>query len=184
MSSNDPDEIRQEIERTRADLSNNVNTLADTVNPSQVAKRQAGKVKDAVFGAKEKVMGSASNGAATGSSVADSLSNAPQQVQAKTAGNPLAAGVIAFGIGMLAGSLLPASDVERQAAVKVKETAAPIATDAAKEVADNLKDPAQQAVASVKDTATDAAATVKDEGTSAAQDVKDQANESKESLQN
>ena len=28
-----PDEIRAQIEATRADLSTNVNTLADTVNP-------------------------------------------------------------------------------------------------------------------------------------------------------
>ena len=32
--SNNPDQIREQIERTRADLSSNVNTLADTVNPA------------------------------------------------------------------------------------------------------------------------------------------------------
>ena len=44
--SNDPDQIREQIERTRADLSSNVNTLADTVNPAHAAKRQVSKVKD------------------------------------------------------------------------------------------------------------------------------------------
>ena len=56
-ASNDPDEIRAEIERTRADLSDNVNALADSVNPAHVAGRQVDKVKGAVFGVKDKVMG-------------------------------------------------------------------------------------------------------------------------------
>ncbi|MBT2249119.1 DUF3618 domain-containing protein, partial [Arthrobacter sp. BHU FT2] len=40
------------------------------------------------------------------------VSHAPDQVKAKTAGNPLAAGLIAFGAGMLLSSLIPASDKE------------------------------------------------------------------------
>ncbi|MDQ6688095.1 MAG: DUF3618 domain-containing protein [Actinomycetota bacterium] len=185
MSSNDPDQIREEIERTRADLSSNVNTLADSVNPANVAKRQATKVKGAVSGVKSKVMGSSdtSSGSGSGQSVGDVVSNAPDQVRSRTAGNPLAAGLTAFGIGWLAGSLLPTSSAEQQAATKVKDTATPVISDAAKEVADHMKEPAQQAAASVKDTATDAAATVKDEGTSAAQDVKGQAKDAKDTVQ-
>ncbi|MCW2539374.1 MAG: uncharacterized protein JWN95_1099 [Frankiales bacterium] len=196
--SNDPTEIREQIERTRADLSHNVNTLADSVNPASVAKRQVGRVRGAVGGARNRVMGSASDtghrvlGSASQagsgissaqSSVADAVSNAPSQVQSATTGNPLAAGLIAFSVGWLAGSLLPSSTREQQAAVRVKDTATPMISDAAKEVADHLKEPAQDAVESVKATATDAAATVKDEGQSAAQDVKQQAQDAKETVQ-
>lgn len=190
-SSNDPDEIRAQIERTRADLSENVNALADSVNPAHVAGRQVDKVKDAVFGVKDKVMGGVSSGGgsavASASSGLDSaksaVTGAPGQAAAQTRGNPMAAGLIAFGVGALVASLLPTSTAEQQAATKLKDTAQPMVTDAAKEVSDNLKEPAQQAVAAVKDTATDAAATVKDEGASAAQDVKGQAQDAKDAVQ-
>ena len=36
----DPDQIREQIEQTRTSLSEDVNTLADTVNPAHVAKRK------------------------------------------------------------------------------------------------------------------------------------------------
>lgn len=183
----DPDEIRAHIEQTRTNLSTDVNTLADTVNPTHVAKRQVSKVKGAVFGAKDKVMGVASSAGSsvsdTGSTMSDAVSGVPQKVSDQTSGNPLAAGLIAFGVGALLGSLLPASNAEQKAASKVKDTVTPIATDAAKEVADHLKEPAQEAVDSVKSTATEAAATVKDESTSAASDLKDQAQDAKDTVQ-
>src|SRR5215216_2042293 len=161
---NDPDQIRAEIERTRENLSSNVNALADEVNPKNIAHRQVDKV----------------------SSVGDAASGAPSQVRAKAQGNPLAAGVIAFGVGWLVSSLLPATAKEREAAEQLKQAAQPIAQEAqslAKEVAGNLKEPAQEAVQSVKGTATDAAQTVKQEGTSAAQDVKTDAQSAKDNVQ-
>lgn len=186
--SNDPDEIRAEIERTRSDLSDNVNALADSVNPAHVAGRQVDKVKGAVFGArdsvKDKVMGGSdsSNGESKLSSAQSAVTGAPAQVGAQARGNPLAAGLIAFGVGALVGSLLPSSSAEQQAASKVKDAATPVLSDAAKQVSGNLKEPAQQAVEAVKGTATDAAATVKDEGTSAAADVKGQAQDAKDTV--
>ena len=113
----------------------------------------------------------------------DAVTGAPGQVRAGAAGNPLAAGLIAFGVGLLAGSLLPASTAEQRAATKIKDTATPLISDAAGEVADHLKEPAQQALESVKDTATDAVAPIKDESTSAAADLKDQAQDAKETVQ-
>jgi ElaB/YqjD/DUF883 family membrane-anchored ribosome-binding protein len=107
-------------------------------------------------------------------------------VARKAQGSPIAAGLIAFGAGLLVSSLLPASQAEQQAAEKVKDTAQPLVdelTDTAKEVAGNLKEPAQQAMEEVKSTATDAAATVKDKAGSAADDVRSQAQDSKETVQ-
>ena len=52
-TSNDPDQIRAEIEQTRAALSDDVDALADTANPKNIANRQVdivkGSVKDAVL---------------------------------------------------------------------------------------------------------------------------------------
>jgi gas vesicle protein len=184
-NSTDPDEIREEIERTRADLSDNVNALADSVNPAHVAGRQVDKVKGAVFGVKDKVMGGrddADDSSSVLGSAQSAVAGAPAQLQSQARGNPLAAGLIAFGVGLLAGSLLPTSTQEQQAASKVKGAATPLLSDAGKQVADNLKEPAQQAVEAVKGTATDAVSTVKDEGTSAAQDVKGQAQDAKDTV--
>ena len=188
--SNDPEQIRREIERTRSELSDNVNALGDKVNPGSIAKRQVSRVRGAATSVKDAVLGSASDAADTGQQVAttmgEAVSDAPSAVARKAQGSPIAAGLIAFGAGLLVSSLLPASKVEQQAAEKVKDTAQPMVndlTDTAKEVAGNLKEPAQQAIEEVKSTATDAAATVKDDATTAADDVKSQAQDSKDTVQ-
>jgi len=188
--SNDPEQIRREIERTRSELSDNVNALGDKVNPGSIAKRQVSRVRGAATSVKDAVLGSASDAADTGQQVAttmgDAVSDAPSAVARKAQGSPIAAGLIAFGAGLLVSSLLPASKVEQQAAEQIKDTAQPMVdnlADTAKEVAGNLKDPAQQAIEEVKTTATDAAATVKDKATTAADDVKTQAQDSKDTVQ-
>ena len=178
MSSTSPEQVREQIEITRARLSGNVDTLADTVNPGQAARRQVDKVRGAVTGVREKVMGTAAeagdNLSTAQATVTDAVTNAPDAVLDRTAGNPLAAGLIMFGIGWLTGSLLPDTSVEQQAASSVKDVAAPVISDAAKEIADHLKEPAQEATQSLKDTAAEAIEAVKDDTADAAQDVKDQ----------
>ena len=217
VSSSDPDEIRQEIETTRANLSQDVNALADRAKPGNVARRQVDKVRGAAGSLKGRVMGSipgsgdSSGSSGSGSSfssakdsvtgsvssakgtvsekasvLSDKASSAPSQVRSQTQGNPLAAGLVAFGLGWLVSSLLPATQAEQQAALKVKDNAAPVTgaiTDAAKEAAQNLKGSAQEAAQSVKQSATDAAQTVKGEGQSAATDVRDQAKDAKDTVQ-
>ena len=188
--SNDPEQIRREIERTRIELSDNVNALGDKVNPGSIAKRQVGRVRGAATSVKDAVMGSAADAADTGQQVAttmgDAVTGAPNAVARKAQGSPIAAGLIAFGAGLLVSSLLPASKVEQQAAEKVKDTAQPMVddlTDTAKEIAGNLKEPAQQAMEEVKFTATDAAATVRDDAASAADDVKSHAQDATDTVQ-
>ena len=44
MSQTHPEVLRAEIARTRAELSDNVDTLTDTANPKNIAHRQADKV--------------------------------------------------------------------------------------------------------------------------------------------
>jgi ElaB/YqjD/DUF883 family membrane-anchored ribosome-binding protein len=97
-------------------------------------------------------------------------------VREQTQGNPMAAGLVAFGLGMVAASLMPPSDKEREAAALVKEKAEPLtqeATDTAKELAGNLKEPAREAAQSVKDTAAEGAQQVRQEGKNASVDVRD-----------
>ena len=114
------------------------------------------------------------------------IGDAPHQVKARTQGNPLAAGLIAFGAGMLLSSLIPASEKEREAAEALKVKAEPLTTElteAAKDVAEGLKAPAQDAMENVKATAAEATDHVKAEGQTAVDDVKYRAADAKDNVQ-
>jgi uncharacterized protein YjbJ (UPF0337 family) len=182
MSTQTPEEIRLEIERTRAELASDVDTLHQKVSPSAIAHRRTEAVKDRLSNVKEKVMGSASSATGKASSGLQSATGttkgAPQAVRQQTQGNPLAAGVIAFGAGWLVSSLLPSSDKEKQATMQAKDKVsehsdtltAPL-KEAAQGAKENLQPHAQHAAESIKSTATDAADTVKGEAQSAKDNV-------------
>jgi hypothetical protein len=176
VRSDDPDVIRADIERTQRELGQDVDALADKVNPAKAAQRQTDKVKRAASRVKDRVMGTASDVVdSTGEAVAD----APRRVASATQGNPVAVGLIAFGVGLLAASLIPASRVEQDAAEKVKDAATPLvdeAKDVAKESAEHLKEPAREAAEAVKDRAQEGVETVKAEGQDAAAEAKHAAN--------
>ncbi len=216
MTSSDPDVIRRQIEDTRRELSYDVDALNEKVNPARVVDRRVTAAKGRLTSVKERVMGTAqdttysahgmasnaagsvhgaaSNAAGTvqdaAASAADAVQQAPQQIVRQTQGNPMAAGLIAFGVGWLVSSLLPASEKEKQLAQQAesavrehKDTLLEPAKQAAQEIGEQLKPAAQDAVESVKATAQDAASTVTEEGKAAAQDVKGQAQDSKQKVQ-
>jgi hypothetical protein len=197
-----PEEIRRDIERTRSNLNSDVDAVAEKVRPSSIAHRQTDKVKQGFVGVKDKVMGKADDFSGTVSAKAhhaadqsgsrmqdaqdmmhdagEAVKDAPHQVASKTQGNPLAAGLIAFGAGWLVSSLIPASKQEHRAADALKQKAQPMVSelrDTAKGMAEDLKEPAQEAAQQVKATAQDAADTVKTETKGAAEDVKERASE-------
>jgi len=215
MTSSDPDVIRRQIEDTRRELSYDVDALNEKVNPARVMDRRVSAAKGRLTRAKEKVMGSAQDTTSSAqgiaqnaagsvqdaaSSTAESVQNAassavstvqqtPDMVVRQTQGNPLAAGLIAFGVGWLVSSLLPASQKEQELAQQAetmlrenKDALLAPAKEAAQEMGEQLKPAAQEAVESVKSTAQDAAQTVKDEGQSAVADVQGQAQQSKETV--
>jgi hypothetical protein len=125
---------------------------------------------------------------ATGT-VTSAAQEAPALARRKAAGNPLAAGVVAFGLGWLVSSLLPATRAEQQGASKLKEAAQAVAepvkqglAQAATEVKDNLAPAALQAVEVVKQEASDATSTVKEQATQAGTQVTEQAGSSADSV--
>lgn len=192
-----PDEIRQDIERTRGELGYDVDALADKVRPSSIAHRQADKVRGVFGSAKDAVFGAASDAKSSVSSAGGSLGDkagqvgstvagAPKAAVRKAEGHPIAVGLMAFGAGLLVSSLIPSSSKERELAQSAKEAAEPLTqqlTDAAKDAAQNLKQPAQEAAESVKSTAQEAVHNVKGEGQTAADDVKQAATDAKDAVQ-
>ncbi len=167
----------------------------DTTYRTQgLASNAAGSVQGAASNAAGTVQSAASSAAGTvqgaAQSAAETVQQTPDMIVRQTQGNPLAAGLIAFGVGWLVSSLLPATEKERQLAQQAetavrenKDALLAPAKQAAQEIGDELKPAAQQAVQEVKSTAQDAAQTVKEEGQSAAQDVKGQAQDSKQTVQ-
>ena len=200
-----PEEIRQEIERTRAELSENVNALGDSASPSNIARGQVDKVKEGAAGLKERVFGSpddryddglmgdarsrlsdsGDNAAGMVSDARQAVSDAPQQLKSGTRGNPIAAGLIAMGIGALIGGLIPASQKETEAAAQLKEAAEPLVDQAkqmANEAKDNLQPVVQDAVGSMKSVAKDAGDNVKQDAVQAKDEVTDEAKTSADNV--
>lgn len=183
--STDPDQIRDEIEATRAALTRDVDRLADRTSPKRVARRNWENVKEKVGSVTERVMGPPSRATSRAGElgqqagemargagdkardaaheVADTVRQAPQQLARKTQGNPVAVGLIAFGAGLLAASLIPETDAERRAGAQIKERAGdlieplkePLA-ETAQQLKDDLSGSGRDAVQQVKAAATDA----------------------------
>ena len=209
--STDPDQIRREIDQTQRELSADVDALTEKVSPPRIMERRVRRTRVAMTNVRDRIMGSTSDAYQTAgsttsgtrqavsdrassardtasdvaSSAADTVRSAPETVRRRAQGNPLAAGLIAFGAGWLLSSLLPASEPEQQVATQVKDFATekgrPVARElgqAGQQAAGELRESAQQRAEAVKQTAADAASTVKDETQSAASDVKGQAQKS------
>lgn len=199
-SSDDPDLIRRDVERTQAELRSDIDALAAKVTPGRIVERRVDRARATAGRWKESVMGNhpgttvrtgthhdgdgrmreaAASANEAAQRATDTAGRAPAAARRQTQGNPLAAGLIAFGAGWLVSSMLPSSsreqDLAEQAEHVARERAEPVARaagDAAREVGDNLRGPAQDAADAVRSTAADAGSTVAHEGRTAADDVR------------
>ncbi|MGQ0623775.1 MAG: DUF3618 domain-containing protein [Sporichthyaceae bacterium] len=176
MTTTEADQIRHDIEETRRELSTNVDNLTEKVSPSAVVGRRVDKAKDAVSGVKDKVMGAMPS--MPDSSPGEGAEAAKDKVTSATSGNPLAAGLVAFGAGWLISSILPSSNAERQAATQAKsminehsDSLSGTLHDTLDAVKDSMQDQVLEAVDAVKSSATDAVGTVKDDATSAKESI-------------
>src|SRR5918997_802868 len=136
MTSSDPDVIRRQIEDTRRELSYDVDALNEKVNPARVMDRRGDAPQGGGTPGKGKGMGTASPTPTPAPDPAvGAVQQAPDTIVRQTQGNPLAAGMIAFGVGWLVSILLPASEKEKQLAQQ--------AESAVKEHKDALLEPAK-----------------------------------------
>jgi gas vesicle protein len=189
----DSQELRRDIEETRTHLGTTLDTLGERVMPSRIVARRKNRMRERLSSVRESVMGSASSvqgsmsdgahrvadtvGSAAGA-IGDEVREAPTQIAEQARGNPLAAGLVAFGVGMIVASVIPASRPEEQAAVALKDKLEPI-QDQAKQIGGELKDTVQQstrdAAEHVKSRASEALQEVKGDADDAATDLKEHA---------
>lgn len=206
-----PDQLRADIENTRAALAEDVDRLADHASPGRIVRRRTSRAVNAAHGLRERVMGMGSQAVGAGSQAMDTVvertgratqsvqdeagqlaggardmaMKAPRRVLGPTQGNPIAAGIVAFGAGMLAASLLPGSKAEQKAAGQLSDKAGELlepVREAAAQSAGRLKQDAAQAVqeaaGQVRDTASQAAQTTTQKAQEQAGQVTDTARDS------
>ncbi|MBD8029706.1 DUF3618 domain-containing protein [Corynebacterium gallinarum] len=195
--SDNPDQIRADIDRTRHELSRDVDALAEKVDPSKVVDRQTDKVRDKVRGFQESIMGSPDDSSTLDDAKAhaqdakdragEMVQGAPAQVKQRTRGNPLAAGLIALGAGWLVGSMMPSSKPEQDAAAALKDKAEPLveeAKSAAQEMGENLKPQAQEAAQTLQETGRSSVQNVQEEGKHHASTLKDDTQQAAQHVKN
>jgi Protein of unknown function (DUF3618) len=202
----DIEATRASLSRDIDELTDKVNPTRVVERRKEAARGRIGALRDKVMGAAPDMgavaskvpgvgsgSGSGSSGpgmaqrasdaaSGVGGSVSNTASGAVDTLGAKAQGNPLAAGLVAFGAGMLISALLPATEKETEVAQRAvdaaKEHGQPVLDEAksvGQEMGQDLKESATQSAQQVAATAQDSAQTVKEEGRSSAQNVKDEA---------
>ncbi len=174
------EELRREIERTRGEMSENLEAIGDRVSPGRIVERRKNRMvnfigdsRDRVFGRVDDVRSGASDRAEGARERAqdamgtarETMRDAPERVASGAAANPLIAGGVAFGLGFLAAVVFPGTQKEAEAVQRVSEAAQPLkeeATQAAREVASSVQEAGKQAATELKDSAQERAADVKE----------------------
>lgn len=200
----EPDRIKNDIELTRARLTADVDQLADRTSPTRVMQRgwhrftdKVHTVSDTVMGkpaqaadsvkrvagqAGDKISGVASDATdkigEVASSAADTVREAPRMAAEQTRGNPIAAGLIAFGAGLLAAALIPETEAERRLSRKLADS------DLAQQVREPLMESADQVrqdvAGTVKQSASEVVQTAKEAASSTMDEAKETAQRAKE----
>ncbi|MGH9012700.1 MAG: DUF3618 domain-containing protein [Acidimicrobiia bacterium] len=190
-------ELRQDIERIRDDLDTTLDALGERVSPRRIAQRRKAAVRarmtrirtavigsvqesgSAVAGQARQVAGSVQEGAQqVAGRAAEQVREAPEMIQQQAQGNPLAAGLVAFGAGMLLATLFPPTEAEQRAASAVQDRVEPLkdqALEVGREVKEHLQESARESAQQVKETATEATQEVKQQAKSSAEKIKGRA---------
>jgi len=182
------EELRTEIAQQREDLGRDFEMIGDKVSPARIVERRTEKAKGRLRSVRDSVMGSAEDltsstrqhvGSALGSAghAGSTVGEAPHAMAAGARGNPLAAGLVAFGIGLLAGSVLPSTRNERQMARRLQpelEQVGRAAADIGHEMAGDLAPAVQEAGSNLGSTAKEVATDVRETVQEHAQDAKEE----------
>jgi hypothetical protein len=174
-------------------MSETIDAIADRTSPRRIIDRRRQRVaagwrtvRDRVMGRAETAGGTATDHARqlsdsakqTAGSVLDTARGVPSVVTEQTQGNPIAAGIVAFGAGLLVASLVPTSEPEQQLAGTLKEQSQPLQDElkqAGQQVVEDVKSTARDGAEQVKQRAADAASTVQEDVRSSADELQDQA---------
>jgi len=161
--------MRSEIEQKRSALSYDIEAIEDRVRPSRVARRRTDSIRSKFHGVREAVMGGVEGTTGSARSLADSASDVPHEVTRAARGNPLAAGVVAFGLGMLVAAVLPETPTEQELAQsmkpqvdRAKESLTATLRDDASEIVENVRPGVESKLDELQSSAKDSAQRVQE----------------------
>ena len=171
-----PEDIRGEIENTRA-------RMGDTVEAIGYKADVKTRMKESVAGKKDSIVGSVSGGKDAVVGKADALVSrvggiVPDAAQVKDGAakvgvskeNPLGLAVAGAAAGFLVGTLLPKTDVEDEKLGQTSDQVTAKAKEAGQEALDRGKSVAQDALGAASDTAKDTAGQQAEEMSSSLQE--------------
>lgn len=177
-------ELRQEIAQQRARMGETLDQIGERISPERIIERRKDAMRARWNSTREAVMGSpdydeggarslrARAGEAgstvtdTARSAAERAQQAPEELTQQVAGNPLAAGLIAFGAGLLAATLFPPSRTEKDIAGQIQpafDGAKEYAREVAEDVASEAREQGRQAFEDVKASGSEATRQVKEQ---------------------
>jgi len=162
--------MRDEIEQKRSDLSSDIEAIEDRVRPSRMARRRTEAIRSSWHGAREAVMGRIDETVEPAKDLAGSVADAPHHAARAAQGSPLAAGMVAFGLGMLTAALVPETTTERQVVDAVrpqldqaKDVVVGALAEDARAVADDVRPQVEERLDGLQASAKEAATRVQDE---------------------
>jgi ElaB/YqjD/DUF883 family membrane-anchored ribosome-binding protein len=173
------EDLRQQIEMQQAQVGHDLAAVGDRVTPSRIAGRGQARARRRFDSMRERVMGTAGtmsdSAGSTAHGMAETARHAPEQLVERAEGNPLMAGAVAFGFGILVGSLLPGTSKEQQLGRRIEpqlEQVAQGAAETARTVAADVRPAAEEEFGALKDEARDAADSTRATATEHAQQAK------------
>lgn len=185
-------ELRREIAERREGIGRDLEVIGDRVSPGRMVDRTRERTRRRATGLRDRLMGpvdsartsfaDSSGSHSIGERVGEMASGLTDHdpagaVTHRVEGSPMAMGLVAFGIGFIAGSVIPPSRSERELAQRVEPQVSQLAQGAArsareagehlapiaKDEADQLKEEASAAAAHVADAGKQEAAAARDE---------------------
>ena len=155
------DQLRRDAQLQREQMGDTLEAIGDRLSPERIVERRKAAVGQRLRSVKEAVMGSpdydehggngggllgraqsvASSAGGAVQTATEQVQQAPQAIAAQARGNPIAAGIVAFGLGALFATVLPKSQTEQRlvddarpqlqsAAQELKEVGRAVASDA------------------------------------------------------
>lgn len=160
-------QLRERAERERDELGRDLEQIGDRVSPKRMAERRTESIRSGFQSARERVMGTAEQ--VTGS-VSDTMSSGTDAVRSTTTGNPLVAGMVAFGGGLLLAAAFPSTRSEQQVAQRLE----PQLSTAADEARNIARDTGQHIGSEVREAASEVAEDAREAASRAREGVKEQ----------
>jgi hypothetical protein len=170
------EQLMSDIRATRERMDSTLDEARDHLDPHRAWERREPRLRSKLQDMTNTVMGVADD---TADRAGDGAIAVKDRFVQGTEGNPLAAGLVAFGAGLLAGSVLPSSRTERRAIAEVQqqveEPVRQAVTESAREIRDRVGEQANQGMEQTQRSAAQAGQNVAGKASSAADHLRDEA---------